>query len=174
MTAATALRAAIGEVDVVGPALLVPPGLLLAYLSSLGLAAGIATAGVGALGFYAVGLVGWARRHALPGVVALAALGLLAATVPAVPIAGLLAGASGVAVLLALGRSSAAPAHRGRAVLGLGLPFFGFLIAFVTAIVLPVTRQLVGVAALLAIVAVAGLAVLFARPDRTDAVEAET
>lgn len=161
-------------VDLVGPLLLLPPGLLLAYLSSLGLGAGIALAVAGALGFYAVALVPWARAHALPGWVAVGTLGVLAVTVPPVPVAGLAAGVAAVSVLLALGRSTARPDHRGRALAAVGLPFVGFLVAFAAAIVLPVTRQFVGVATLLAIGAVAALALVYAAPDRVDAIESES
>lgn len=159
--------------DWLGAALLVPPGVLLALLSSLGLVVGVGIAVAGAVGFFAVAQVRVARDHALPGVAAIAALGVLALTVPPLPIAGLLAGVGAVAVLLALGRSASPPAHRGRVWRGLGVPFFGFLVAFATAIVLPVSRQYVGVATLLVVIAVAALAMLFATPDRPDAAEPE-
>lgn len=162
------------DFDWMAPVLLVPPGVLLASVSSLGLLAGVVIALAGALGFVGLGLIPAARAHALPGGVALAAFGVLALRAPALPIASLLAGLSAVAVLLAMGRASAAPEHRARVWRGVGVPFFGFLVAFATALVLPVSRQYVGVAALLAVVAIAALATLFAVPDRPDAVEPET
>lgn len=162
------------DVDWVGPVLLIPPGVLLAFVTSLGLVTGIVVALAGALGFLAVGRIPSARDHAVPGIVPIAAFGVLALTAPALPVASLLAGVSAVAVLLALGRASAPPAYRDRAWRGVGVPFLGFLVAFATAIVLPVSRQYVGVAALLAVVAIAALAMLFSAPDRPDGVDPET
>ncbi|MCI4336584.1 MAG: hypothetical protein L3K17_05235 [Thermoplasmata archaeon] len=154
------------DADWLGPILLLGPAGSLAVFSSLGPLAATLLAIAGAGGFAALARWRWARSHGLPGVPALLARAGLAITTSPFPVTELAAGAGALVVLLALGRAGASPSFRASVTTGIGIPFLGLMVAVTTALLLPASHQLIGVAALLAVGAAAVMAILLAEPDR--------
>jgi hypothetical protein len=151
----------------VGPAVAAGAPLVLlagASSSSPTFTLGVAVAGVG--GSVALRLLGRAFLRPAEGGPIVAALIVVAMLAVPSPLTELLAGLSGLGLLIWVAQDPSWPAPLARALRGLVLPGLSLTLALGISIALPVARQSVGVAAVLVVVSLAALGWALARPAR--------
>jgi hypothetical protein len=149
----------------IGLAAIAVPLLLLAETSRLGALEG----GEVALGALAASGVLWFVGPRLgpivPALPALVGLGLLSATAVVSYSTELFAGVGGLMLLLAIALSGSGEDRLPRALASIALPGLGLALVLVTVTVVTTAHRLVGIAALILVVCLAGVALVLASAD---------
>ncbi len=166
MIGGSLVRGASSRVDVVGPALVAGPAIVLAFALGPFRVLGVALA-IGAIATpIVVGAIRPAAGPALQWAPSLLAVAGLAGLAPVTPWLELVALLTGLGFLVGIGRASLGPEARGRVFGGVALPAGATAIAFATSLLFAPSRGAVGVAAALIVGVVVVLAYLLGEPER--------